>query len=498
LYTVSYRITTSQSMQGPPNPTEEDEASVPTEPVPDDPHSSGGAFMLRRRAAKRTVPWDLAAEELDLLSPPPQAVDIPARKKPRLEEPLPTTTDQAARKAASPDVSEGLPPPVVDDDNDANADPVTDTQPNAEATPATGSWTLQEDAKLISAVANTSKKKRGKEYTKDWAAIAELVPGRTKNQCRDRWKDVLDPDIDRANRITATWTEDENSKLKDAVQMHGGKNWAAIAALVTGRTRIQCRDRWKDAFDPNIDQVNGRKGKWSDDEDSKLKDAVQTHGGKNWAAITALVPGRTKKQCRNRWKDRLDPNIDQANGRKGNKWAEHEDTKLKEAVQTHGGKNWAAIAALVTGRTKMQCSARWRNALVVNIDPTAARTGKWSEDEDSKLKDAVQTHGGKNWGAITALVPGRTRDQCRCRWRDALDPDIDRATRITTTWTEDEDTKLKDAVHAHGGKNWAAIAALVLGRTKMQCMSRWHNALKSNIDRASGRTGIRAEEEERS
>jgi hypothetical protein len=38
-----------------------------------------------------------------------------------------------------------------------------------------------------------------------------------------------------------------------------------------------------------------------------------------------------------------------------------------------------------------------------------ARTGKWAEDEDIKLKDAVETHGGNNWGAIAALVPGRTK-----------------------------------------------------------------------------------------
>jgi hypothetical protein len=58
-----------------------------------------------------------------------------------------------------------------------------------------------------------------------------------------------------------------------------------------------------------------------------------------------------------------------------------------------------------------------------SIDRTP-RTGKWTEDEDSKLKDAVQTHGGKNWGAIAALVPGRTNDQCRHRWQGVLDPSV--------------------------------------------------------------------------
>jgi hypothetical protein len=35
--------------------------------------------------------------------------------------------------------------------------------------------------------------------------------------------------------------------------------------------------------------------------------------------------------------------------------------------------------------------------------------GEWTAVEDGKLKDAVQTHGGKNWVAISALVAGRTR-----------------------------------------------------------------------------------------
>ncbi len=55
-----------------------------------------------------------------------------------------------------------------------------------------------------------------------------------------------------------------------------------------------------------------------------------------------------------------------------------------------------------------------------NIDPTTARAGRFTPDEDNKLKDAVQRHGGKDWDAIAALVPGRTRKQCSSRWHDAL------------------------------------------------------------------------------
>jgi myb proto-oncogene protein len=74
-----------------------------------------------------------------------------------------------------------------------------------------------------------------------------------------------------------------------------------------------------------------RAGKWTADEDIKLKDAVHTHGGKNWNAIAMLVPSRTKKQCGNRWRDISDPNIGGANRRTG-KWAVAEVAKLNNAV----------------------------------------------------------------------------------------------------------------------------------------------------------------------
>jgi hypothetical protein len=93
-----------------------------------------------------------------------------------------------------------------------------------------------------------------------------------------------------------------------------------------------------------------------------------------------------------------------------------EDKTLREAVGKHGTKKWKAIAALVTGRSKSQCCKRWHDTLVSNIDPATARTGKWIEDEDTKLKEVVRERGAKNWKAIAALVPGRTKKQCGNRW----------------------------------------------------------------------------------
>jgi hypothetical protein len=358
------------------------QAEVPDE-NPDRPSA------VRGRATKRTLPWDLAGGELDLVSPmpPTQAEDIPARKKPRLEEPLSASTDEAATKTAPPDVSVDLP---------AAAD-------NAD-TRVTGHWTPEEDANLKCAVTNTSKKKWGNEYKIDFAAAAALVSGRTASQCKNRWKNGLDPSIDQAARKTLSTDVSVGPPLPVADDDDDDTN-----------------------ADPLMDtQPNARatRARWTTDEDAHLTSAVANTSERKWGrkykadwiAVAALVPGRTKKQCKDRWKNGLDPSIGRANGSTG-RWVESEDSELKDAVQTHGDKDWVTAAALVPGRTKKQCWNRWHDALNPSIALTVGRTGRWSKYEDIKLKDAVQMHGDKNWGAITVLVSGRTKSQCQSRWQ---------------------------------------------------------------------------------
>jgi hypothetical protein len=438
--------TSTSSMQ---NAAVKVEASIPTEDVSDDEPYWKRIVKVRRKAAKRSFPFELTEEELDLVSQE-EDEDIPARKKPRLEEPPPRR------------------------------------------------WTLEEDAKLTRAVAHTSKRKRGKEYKTNWTAISELFPGRTRIQCWNRWNDVLDPTIGQTSgRKGSRWTAVQDSKLKDAVQTHGDMDWVAISLLVPGRTRKQCKERWHSTLNPSIALMAGRKGiKWTAVEDSKLKVAVQRHGDKDWVAISLLVPGRTKKQCSYRWHDTLNPSIALMAGRTG-KWTAVEDSKLKVAIQRHGDKDWVAISLLVPGRTRKQCSYRWHCAMNPSIALMAGRKGfKWTVDEDRQLNEAVrkhgdkdQTNGDKDWVAISAMVPGRTRKQCNRRWHTTFNPSIALTGGSKGKWAEDEDSKLKYAVQTHGDNDWVAISEMVPGRTGIQCKSRWHYVLDPNLGRANGRTG---------
>jgi hypothetical protein len=343
---------------------------------------------------------------------------------------------------------------------------------------AMGKWQEDEDTKLKDAIQTYGSKN-------NWGAIAALVPGRAESQCYNRWRNTLNPDIDRGNERGIQWTKAEDKKLTVVVQKHNGKDFGAISALIPGRTRTQCYKRWHDVLGPRIDRATGNTGAWTADEDELLKDSVQTHEGKDWAAIAALVPGRSKKQCYNKWHQVLLPSSYQSNGLTGT-WTEDEDIKLKDAVEKYGGKNWGAIAALVPDRTESQCYSRWHT---YHAALTIERSGKWTEDEDSKLEDAVHRYGVKKcWDEIAAMVPGRVAGQCRYRWHHLFIPSINRANERTGTWAKDEDIRLKDAVQTHGGKNWGAVSALVGGRSVKQCWNRWHHVSDPDIDKTNART----------
>jgi hypothetical protein len=60
-----------------------------------------------------------------------------------------------------------------------------------------------------------------------------------------------------------------------------------------------------------------------------------------------------------------------------------EDNKPKEAVEKCGGKNWDAIAGLISSRKKNQCWTRCQCDSDVFIEPTAGHNGGWTAYEDS-------------------------------------------------------------------------------------------------------------------
>lgn len=175
------------------------------------------------------------------------------------------------------------------------------------------------------------------------------------------------------------WTEQQDLDLKNAVQVHNGQNWKAIAKLVAGRDHVQCLQRWKKVLQPGL-----VKGMWSKTEDDILLNLMNTSKPRNWADIAFAIPGRTAKQCRERWSLNLDPSINRL------AWSEEEDNKL---IQLHSqmGNRWAEMKRMLPGRTENAVKTRFKS-----IERSRAKDKNviWTKELELQLQDiAVRFNG---------------------------------------------------------------------------------------------------------
>jgi hypothetical protein len=97
------------------------------------------------------------------------------------------------------------------------------------------------------------------------------------------------------SHVKHKFTTEEDDRLAEIVTHFGESNWKGIAARLGGRTCRQCRERWKNYLDPNLNRE-----RWSSSEDDLLI-AKYAQFGSQWSVIAKFFRFRTDVACKNRW-----------------------------------------------------------------------------------------------------------------------------------------------------------------------------------------------------
>lgn len=98
-----------------------------------------------------------------------------------------------------------------------------------------------------------------------------------------------------ARKPRQKFSELEDKLIREQIEIVGEGNWTLVAKAVPGRTARQCRERWVNYLSPNVDN-----SPWTSEEDKKLEKLVDSLG-KKWSLIAKHFPKRTDVLIKNRY-----------------------------------------------------------------------------------------------------------------------------------------------------------------------------------------------------
>ena len=159
--------------------------------------------------------------------------------------------------------------------------------------------------------------------------------------------ETISPEVKKSGK----WTEEEDTLLQQIAPLYGERHWRKISQHMKGRSAIQCLHRWTKILKPGL-----VKGPWSIEEDNKLMAWVQEKGPVKWAQCAQLIPGRSGKQCRERWFNNLNPNV-----KKGD-WTPEEDDLIFKLYVNYGS-SWSKIALHFKDRTENSIKNRFYSTI---------------------------------------------------------------------------------------------------------------------------------------
>ena len=150
-------------------------------------------------------------------------------------------------------------------------------------------WTQEEDNQLL----NLVKENNGK----NWKEISTHFHNKNPLQCFSRYKRIR-PELNKGS-----WKKEEDSLILNLINTYGN-SWSKISKIIKTRNGKQIRDRYNNVLNPNIN-----KNKFTVEEDNLILSLYEKFGTK-WSKFISYFKNRTSDMIKNRFHTTLKKKYD--------------------------------------------------------------------------------------------------------------------------------------------------------------------------------------------
>jgi hypothetical protein len=189
------------------------------------------------------------------------------------------------------------------------------------------------------------------------------------------------------------FSADELINFDSSVFLYDSEN-DSISTLQSASKKIAKNSPAVQAKQASYKKSKRARNPWTPKEDAKLMDLMKKYG-QSWAMISSQLEGRTGKQVRDRYLNKLRPNI------KLGDWSVQEDELVVKLLKEVGNR-WSLIANHLTGRTEGQVKNRFYSFIKKRLQPDGTlcqiSDSRTSSEEYASFTTSPQAENGFDFG----------------------------------------------------------------------------------------------------